>query len=486
MIAHWMATAVKRVGLEGADRLVLAPQASVHEAWSKACRACELEPMELASAIASAFSMDTVDIAVAEPTAARLLSGSIARKFCVFPVRDENRYLVVATPNPTDLNADQEVGFTSGRMARFVVAPPSLITDAIESTYSDDLTAAAMLARLETSELAGVDVELAAEGPAAEKVTEAELAAGPVVRLANIILQSAINCRASDIHIQPLLADGVVRFRTDGVLHNAMQLPLPVLARVVSRIKIMSQLDITDRLRPQDGRTRLVVGGRKYDMRVSTVPTRGAERAVIRILDTAHELHRQAVPDAMTTLFESKLEAPGAHAVSSEAPLAIFHPEAQPALGPARAPSVSAVQAVRGPGLVASTEVSIDGPPHVLVVDDDGTTRAIARGVLQAAGYRVSEAKDGAEALVMLARGEHFSLMLLDLDMPTIGGRDVLRSVRQSINTMGLPVVVLTGTPDRNAEVELMELGADDYLRKPIDPPLLSIRIKAAMRRTRG
>ncbi len=73
--------------------------------------------------------------------------------------------------------------------------------------------------------------------------------------------------------------------------------------------------------------------------------------------------------------------------------------------------------------------------------------------------------------LARLAKGELFTLMILDLEMPILGGREVLRAVRQSITTAGLPVVVLTGTPDPDADIELMEQGADDYIRKPIDPP---------------
>ena len=76
--------------------------------------------------------------------------------------------------------------------------------------------------------------------------------------------------------------------------------------------------------------------------------------------------------------------------------------------------------------------------------------------------------------------------MVLDLDMPTLGGREVLRSVRQSIVTAALPVVVLTGTPDPDTEIELLEMGADDYLRKPLDPTRLQTRIKAALRRAQG
>ncbi len=237
MIAHWMATAVKRAGLPNADRLVFAPDATLHDVWTAACRECSLEPNELARAIAAAFSMETVDLTGAEPTAAKLLPGSIARKFCVFPVRDENRYLVVATSNPTDLNADQEVGFTSGRIARFAVAPPSAISGAIESTYSADQAAASMIERLgREAGGATIEFETPGSGPAPEQILASELAAGPVVRLTNIILDEAVRRRASDIHIQPLGTSGVVRLRTDGVLHNAMQLPLPVLARVVSRM----------------------------------------------------------------------------------------------------------------------------------------------------------------------------------------------------------------------------------------------------------
>ena len=107
----------------------------------------------------------------------------------------------------------------------------------------------------------------------------------------------------------------------------------------------------------------------------------------------------------------------------------------------------------------------------------------IARGILEAHGYRVSEASDGSEGLARLARGERFSLMVLDLDMPMLGGRQVLAAVRGSLTTTGLPVLVLTGTPDRDSEIELMEQGADDYVRKPIEPRRFLARVGAALRR---
>ncbi|NJD20195.1 MAG: response regulator, partial [Gemmatimonadetes bacterium] len=134
----------------------------------------------------------------------------------------------------------------------------------------------------------------------------------------------------------------------------------------------------------------------------------------------------------------------------------------------------------------AKDEDQDEGGPRILVVDDDGATRAIARGLLAKEGFRVSEAVDGSEALVCLARGEGIDLMVLDLEMPILGGREVLRAVRASVSTAGLPVVVLTGTKDPGAEIEVMEEGADDYIRKPIDPPRFLTRVRAALRRARG
>src|SRR5262249_28023051 len=123
------------------------------------------------------------------------------------------------------------------------------------------------------------------------------------------------------------------------------------------------------------------------------------------------------------------------------------------------------------------------GGPHVLVVDDDAVNRTLARALLEKEQYRVSEATDGSEALVKLAGGVDLDLMVLDLDMPTLGGRDVLKAVRSSMRTAALPVVVLTGSGTPELEIELMEQGADDYIQKPIDPPRFIARVKATLRR---
>jgi CheY-like chemotaxis protein len=121
--------------------------------------------------------------------------------------------------------------------------------------------------------------------------------------------------------------------------------------------------------------------------------------------------------------------------------------------------------------------------PRVLLVDDDAVVRGLARGVLERNGLAVSEAGDGRVALDLLARDPGFSLVVLDLDMPELGGIDVLRQVRQTMNLASLPVVVLTSASDEASEVGAMDAGADDYIRKPIDPPRFVSRVRAVLRR---
>jgi CheY-like chemotaxis protein/nucleoside-triphosphatase THEP1 len=124
--------------------------------------------------------------------------------------------------------------------------------------------------------------------------------------------------------------------------------------------------------------------------------------------------------------------------------------------------------------------------PQILLVDDDQINRTIARSVLEKNGYLVAEAGDGAAALSMLGTGAGFSLMVLDVDMPVMGGREVLAKVRQSVATAGLPILVLTGSSSDDVEAQLMEEGADDYIRKPLDPARFVARVKAALRRAGG
>jgi type IV pilus assembly protein PilB len=124
--------------------------------------------------------------------------------------------------------------------------------------------------------------------------------------------------------------------------------------------------------------------------------------------------------------------------------------------------------------------------PHVLVVDDDAVSRTYVRELLEAAGYAVSEANDGVTGLEYIESAEDLALVVLDVEMPHMGGREVLAKVRRSVATHAIPVVVLTGLEGQLTEAQVMELGADDYLHKPIDAARFGERISAALARAGG
>src|SRR5262249_19673853 len=130
-------------------------------------------------------------------------------------------------------------------------------------------------------------VQLSDEAPPDEyNLTEAAASERPIVRLVDMILSEGIVSRASDIHIEPEEGGVAVRYRIDGVLRQQMKLPRSAGLPPISRIKIMSSLDIADRLRPQDGRARVAVNSQPIDLRVSTLPAAHGEKVVIRILDS--------------------------------------------------------------------------------------------------------------------------------------------------------------------------------------------------------
>ena len=284
---HWIVVAARAADLPGANTLEVTGRTPVEEAWAIAQSSLNVDGWQLAEAIAAFFRLEVADLAGADPVAAKLLPGSVARKFNVFPLLEGDRRLVIATASPVDVQAEQQVGFASGRAVVFRIAPPDAIAEFVEAHYAPDRAVANLLERIEPETDASVTILEEEEEPGLEPLlTMGESAdEGPIIRLANMILEDAVKKGASDIHLQPISKGGLIRLRIDGVLHSGIRVPLAVLAQVISRIKIMSRLDISDRIRPQDGRARMGIGDRRYDLRISIVPARGGEKAVIRILD---------------------------------------------------------------------------------------------------------------------------------------------------------------------------------------------------------
>jgi type II secretory ATPase GspE/PulE/Tfp pilus assembly ATPase PilB-like protein/ActR/RegA family two-component response regulator len=733
---HWLVHVARRTGLPGAESLELEPGAPTAEAWLQVADILGINQDRLAEYVADYFRLKVTNLEDAEGNATKLVPEKIARQYQIFPLKEDDRQLVVATSDPTNFAAEQALGFISGRKAVFEVSPPPFILEAINAAYSSDGVIEALLSRVDAAIPDSITV--VADDNSQEVVTEEDAKAAPVIKLTNLILRDAAQNGASDIHIEPGASGGTVRFRIDGVLRNYMQLPLPALVRVISRIKILGNLDIADKWRPQDGRTRILVEGRPYDIRISTVPTRDAEKAVLRLLKGGeaqklteiglgdYELVRLrqllAFRDGIvcvtgptgsgktTTLYagirematgevnimtvEDPVEyelsgitqiqvkpkrgvtfASALRAILRQDPdvilvgeirdletaevavqaamtghmvLATVHTNdavstvarlldlgldrpsiastlrgsiaqrlvrqlcdecAEPIRGEMTEDEIRlaklfnvrpAMRAVgcrrcadtgyrgriplqevfvitgdiadmitgaasqseiykaalkegmrpllqvglervrngettleelervlgldaeekkreedrdaraqelrrddeepeeekpwrRGRGGAAKASVGsrddggdeADLPPHVLVVDDDPEDRLLVRTMLRKQGYRVSEAEDGDEALDLIAKHDTFSLVVLDLEMPRLDGRVVLQRLRSSVSTAGLPVVVLTGSTNPEDEYQLMENGADDYLRKPIDPPRFTARVKAALRRAR-
>jgi type II secretory ATPase GspE/PulE/Tfp pilus assembly ATPase PilB-like protein len=208
----------------------------------------------------------------------------LARRFRVVPVRMTDSFLEIATSNPFDLDAEKAIAFAMTREVRLLLAAPSQIATKLDELYRPEKALDKLLEGMhDSAEL----VQLADQAPTEEfNVTEADASQKPVVRLVDLIISEGILSRASDIHIEPEEGGVAVRYRIDGVLRQVMKIPRPAGLPLISRIKIMSSLDIADRLRPQDGRARVAVNGQPIDLRVSTLPAALGEKVVIRILDS--------------------------------------------------------------------------------------------------------------------------------------------------------------------------------------------------------
>ena len=278
---HWLAAAALRAGLKGADSLSIPADASQADSWDIASRNLGVTIPELARVLAPTVGLAEADFTRADPRALPLLPERIARKYHVFPLREDDRHLVVATSDPTNIEVEHAIGFASGRRPIFELAIPAAIDEALFNAYSSEHV---MDQLLESVDEQVADAVRIVEELEPEAISNAEVESAPVVKLTNLILRDAVVQGASDIHIEPGQKGGTVRYRVDGVMRLYMHLPMVALNRVVSRIKVLGRLDIADRMRPQDGRSRIALDGKYVDLRISTVATRDAEKAVIRIL----------------------------------------------------------------------------------------------------------------------------------------------------------------------------------------------------------
>jgi len=234
--------------------------------------------------LSTRFRLKIANVSQIDPKVRDGVPEQLARRYRVLPLRLTDSFLELATANPFDLDAEKALAFATAREIRMLLLAPSTIAEKLDEMYRPEKALDKLLEGMEGS---GDLVQLSDQAPVEElSVSEAEASQRPVVRLVDLIISEGILSRCSDIHIEPEEGGVAVRYRIDGVLRQVMKIPRQAGLPLISRIKIMSSLDIADRLRPQDGRARVAVSGQPIDLRVSTLPAALGEKVVIRILDS--------------------------------------------------------------------------------------------------------------------------------------------------------------------------------------------------------
>jgi type IV pilus assembly protein PilB len=238
---------------------------------------------EVMSAIAEFHNMPFVDLKglTIPPSVVEMVPESVARENHVIPLSHENNALQIVMSDPNDIDTIEKLRFILNKDIAPVLADREDIIAAINSHYGQSETESvdSMLSEFTDTQIDFTETE------ATTNVGGGEESDSPVVKLVNLIIQEAIKARASDIHVEPFGDRVRVRYRIDGVLVERDSPPRRLLAPLTSRIKIMGNIDISEKRRPQDGRIKMSVQGQHFDLRVSLLPTVHGQSTVMRILD---------------------------------------------------------------------------------------------------------------------------------------------------------------------------------------------------------
>src|SRR4249919_124781 len=251
---------------------------------------------DLVRALAEQVGLEFVDLTEyrIDAAATALLPEALCRRYRALPIGEEDGKLLVAMSDPANVYALDDIRSITGRDVRPVVATSNDVEQAIQkfSGMSEQVEALASEAADALDSEAGVTVEAAVED-------------APIVKLVQAIMTQAAADRASDVHIEPTETDVRVRFRVDGVLHEIMHSPKSIQGGLISRLKVMGDLNIAEKRIPQDGRLSLRVNNRSLDLRLATLPTVHGEKIVIRILDKTNALLQLSELGFLPQAFES-------------------------------------------------------------------------------------------------------------------------------------------------------------------------------------
>ena len=264
--------------------------------------------------IANGLGTDLIDLTERDitPEILRLIPSGLARLHGALPVELSGTTLRVALVDPFDLHAAEDLRFALGKDIHVVVSPPDQIEGLIKQYHGSDTTSMEdVLKQLgQAGELLSASGERERDGEAS---VEAEANATPIIRFVDLILYQAIQDRASDIHFEPFENEFKIRYRVDGALYEMSPPPRHLALPVISRVKVMANMNIAERRLPQDGRIQKQIAGRNVDLRVSTLPTQFGESLVLRVLDRSIvnlDLEALGMPDHIYNFLLQVIEHP--------------------------------------------------------------------------------------------------------------------------------------------------------------------------------
>jgi type IV pilus assembly protein PilB len=325
---------------------------------------------QLAEALSSALGLELVDLARRRllPEHVRLLPRAVAERSGVIVLDKRGGRLTVATSDPTNVVSLDDVKLHTGAQElQVVVATDSQVREQLARAWSLSEDAGDMSSLFEGLESSAVETE---------DLSEQLVDAAPIVRLVDVIIADAVRAGASDVHIEPQAGELRIRYRVDGLLRDVMTVPKSGTAATVSRVKIVSGLDIAERRRPQDGRAKLTVDGLVVEARVSTLPTLHGEKVVIRLLPRSENVPLLS----RTGMTQGQLELIGAALTQSQGLVLITGPT-----GSGKTSTLyAAIQQVSTPDrnivtLEDPVEVQVAGITQVQVNERSGMT--FARGL---------------------------------------------------------------------------------------------------------
>ncbi len=274
-----------------------------------------LDEEDIASTLAEYLSLEyrcIDDVSGIDMNIARLLPESVATRFCLVAIGEVDNKVIVAMADPLDVIAIDTITLKIKRQIKAVLASPREIRQAIEVIYHGSDIEEQHLRDL-------VELEVETEENRKDELEDEEVNSkeaatkAPVIRFVDLLLSHAVKSRASDIHIEPQENSVVIRMRIDGILRDMVPPPKKMRSAIITRVKILSDMDIAERRLPQDGRFKIKASGRDIDVRVSVIPTIYGEKVVMRILDASaacHDLNQLGFGDKLLKVFKTVLSQP--------------------------------------------------------------------------------------------------------------------------------------------------------------------------------